>query len=63
LAREDYPNAAAVTDRLFSLPLYPKMSEKDLHDVITAVRKIAAAYSIKPDERVGVAAGQLAGVR
>jgi dTDP-4-amino-4,6-dideoxygalactose transaminase/nucleoside-diphosphate-sugar epimerase len=62
LAREDLPNAAEVTDRLFSLPLYPKMSEKDLHDVIVAVRKLAAAFSIKPDEGVGAPAAALAGV-
>jgi dTDP-4-amino-4,6-dideoxygalactose transaminase len=42
--REDLPNAAAVSDRLLSLPLYPKMSERDLLDVIEAVRKLVAAY-------------------
>jgi dTDP-4-amino-4,6-dideoxygalactose transaminase/nucleoside-diphosphate-sugar epimerase len=51
LAREDLPNAASVSDRLFSLPLYPGMSEKDIHDVIVAVRKLAKAYS-KPSEEV-----------
>jgi dTDP-4-amino-4,6-dideoxygalactose transaminase/nucleoside-diphosphate-sugar epimerase len=47
LAPEDFPNAASVTDRLFSLPLYPKMSEKDLQDAIRAMRKLTAAFRLK----------------
>ena len=35
----DFPNATWVSDRILSLPLYPKMSEKDLHDVVSGVKK------------------------
>ena len=27
-----------------SIPLYPKMTDQDVDDVITAVRKVVAAY-------------------
>jgi dTDP-4-amino-4,6-dideoxygalactose transaminase len=46
LERDDLPSAAAVSDRLLSLPLYPKMTERDVLDVVEAVRKIVAAYRI-----------------
>jgi dTDP-4-amino-4,6-dideoxygalactose transaminase len=46
LQRSDLPSAAAVSDRLLSLPLYPKMSEQDVLDVIEAVRKIVAHYRV-----------------
>lgn len=46
LEREDLPNAAAVSDRLLSLPLYPKMTEQDVLDVIEAVTKIVAHYRV-----------------
>ncbi|MGH2350964.1 MAG: aminotransferase class I/II-fold pyridoxal phosphate-dependent enzyme [Chloroflexota bacterium] len=46
LQREDLPNAAAVSDRLLSLPLYPKMTERDVLDVVEAVRKLVAAYRV-----------------
>jgi dTDP-4-amino-4,6-dideoxygalactose transaminase/nucleoside-diphosphate-sugar epimerase len=46
LRREDLPHAAAVSDRLLSLPLYPKMTEGDVLDVIEAVRKVVSAYRI-----------------
>ncbi len=51
LKPEDLPNAARVSERLLSLPLYPKMSEADLQDVVEAVRKLARAYgrSGRPD--------------
>jgi dTDP-4-amino-4,6-dideoxygalactose transaminase len=45
LRREDLPHAAAVTDRLLSLPLYPKMSEADVQDVVEAVRKLVGVYA------------------
>jgi dTDP-4-amino-4,6-dideoxygalactose transaminase/nucleoside-diphosphate-sugar epimerase len=44
IRREDLPNAAAVSDRLLSLPMYPKMTERDVLDVIEAVRKLTARY-------------------
>lgn len=46
IKRDDLPNAAAVSDRLISLPLYPKMSEQDVLEVIEAVRKISARYAV-----------------
>ena len=45
--KEDYPNAAYVSDRIVSLPLYPGMTMKDLTDVINAVKKILAYYKKK----------------
>lgn len=36
--------ASRVSDRILSLPLYPAMSETDVDDVATAVRKLALAY-------------------
>lgn len=44
LHRDDLPNAAAVSDRLLSLPLYPRMTERDVEDVIKAVRKLVSTY-------------------
>jgi len=38
--KEDFPNAAYLSDRMVSLPLYPKMGMNDLLDVINAVTKI-----------------------
>jgi dTDP-4-amino-4,6-dideoxygalactose transaminase len=52
LRREDLPNAAAVSDRLLSLPLYPKMTERDVLDVVEAVRKLVAAYRLSPNGHV-----------
>lgn len=46
LRREDLPAAAAVSDRLLSLPLYPKMTEADVRDVVAAVRKVVAAHRV-----------------
>jgi dTDP-4-amino-4,6-dideoxygalactose transaminase len=37
---DDFPNANYLSERIISLPLYPRMSEKNVHDVIVAVRKI-----------------------
>lgn len=45
--KEDYPNAAYVSDRILSLPLYPGMTMKDLTDVVNAVKKILAYYKKK----------------
>lgn len=41
---EDFPVAENLSKQILSLPLYPKMSEADLSDVVAAVRKIAWAY-------------------
>ncbi len=41
---EDFPNAKYAYDRIISLPIYPKMSDEDVQDVITAVKKVVAWY-------------------
>ena len=38
--RGDLPQAEAIYDRIVSLPLYPRMTETDVYDVIQAVRHI-----------------------
>jgi dTDP-4-amino-4,6-dideoxygalactose transaminase len=40
----DYPNAEFVSERTFSLPLSPKMSEKDVYDVVVAVKRIVKYF-------------------
>lgn len=39
-ASKDFPNAAWVSDRILSLPLFPQMTETDVQDAARAVRKI-----------------------
>jgi dTDP-4-amino-4,6-dideoxygalactose transaminase/nucleoside-diphosphate-sugar epimerase len=39
------PVAADVSQRIISLPLYPKMNATDVEDVVGAVRKVALAYT------------------
>jgi dTDP-4-amino-4,6-dideoxygalactose transaminase len=41
---EDFPNALRAYEGAISLPLYPRMSEDDVQDVIAAVRRIAGAH-------------------
>ena len=40
----DFPNAEYAFERVISLPLFPKMSDKDVKDVIGAVGKIVEYY-------------------
>lgn len=40
----DYPVSEKVFERIISLPLYPKMTEQDVEDVIQAVRIIVEKY-------------------
>lgn len=40
----DFPVAESFYERVLSLPLYPKMSEEDVQDVITGVKKVIAYY-------------------
>jgi len=42
--RGDYPNAERIYDRMMSLPLYPKMTEEAMQDVIAAVQRIVSKY-------------------
>ncbi len=39
-----FPHAEYYSDRTISLPLYPKMTDTDAHDVVAVVRKVIAAY-------------------
>lgn len=39
-----FPNAEYYSDRTISLPLYPRMTDADADDVVTAVRKVIAHY-------------------
>lgn len=41
---QDFPNALHAYERAISLPLYPRMSEDDVWDVVAAVRRIAGAH-------------------
>jgi dTDP-4-amino-4,6-dideoxygalactose transaminase len=41
---EDFPNASAAFERIISLPIYPKMTEDNVRDVIVAVRQIVHEY-------------------
>lgn len=42
--RGDFPSAERIYDRIVSLPLYPKMTEKDVGDVIAAVNKVVRQH-------------------
>ena len=41
---EDFLNAAFISNRIFSIPLSPKLTDKDVSDVIKAVKKIFYYY-------------------
>jgi perosamine synthetase len=41
----DYPVAEAAYERLVSLPMFHRMSDQDVEDVIAAVSKVCSAYS------------------
>ncbi len=41
---EDFPNASTAFERIVSLPIYPRMTETDVQDVIEAVRTIVKQY-------------------
>jgi len=38
------PNAEAAYERLISLPIFPKMTDRDVHDVTKAVEKVVANF-------------------
>ena len=40
----DLPRAERVYERIISLPLYPKMTEQDVYDVIEAVNKVVSKH-------------------
>lgn len=41
---EDFPHARWISERTLSLPLSPALSEQDVNDVITAVRRVLQHY-------------------
>lgn len=43
-ARGDFPNAEFIADRTLSLPFSTKLTDSDVEDVTTAVRKVLSAY-------------------
>lgn len=43
-SRDACANAASIYDSMLSLPLYPKMEQQDLIDVVNAVKHIVAKY-------------------
>lgn len=42
---DDFPNAKFISDRTISIPLSTKLSEDDINDVVTAVRKVLLYYT------------------
>lgn len=42
--RGDLPHAEAIYDSVLSLPLFPRMTERDVNDVIEAVRHVATTH-------------------
>jgi len=43
-AAADFPNASAAFQRIISLPIYPRLSDADIEDVVTAVNAIVREY-------------------
>jgi dTDP-4-amino-4,6-dideoxygalactose transaminase len=44
---ESSPNAAWLSNRILSLPLFPQMTENDVQDVARAVRKVIACTHLE----------------
>jgi dTDP-4-amino-4,6-dideoxygalactose transaminase len=44
LKSSSLPNAAYLSERILSLPMYPKMTQYDVDTVIKAVKKLIAYY-------------------
>ena len=42
--RGDFPEAEYYSDRTISLPLYPRMTDRDAADVVEAVRSVIARF-------------------
>jgi dTDP-4-amino-4,6-dideoxygalactose transaminase len=46
----DFPNAEYASDRLLSLPLYPRMEGRDIRRVIAALKRILFGFrKTRPD--------------
>jgi len=46
---QDFPNAYQAGQQILSLPLTPRMTRSDVHDVIQAVRKVLGAFADESD--------------
>lgn len=44
LRREDFPVTSDAFERIISLPIYPRMSDEDVFDVLAAVRRVIARH-------------------
>ena len=44
-ARGDFPNAEFISDRTVSIPFSTKLTDRDVDDVIRAIRKVLRAYT------------------
>lgn len=44
IADSDLPNASYASERILSLPLFPKMSMDDARDVVEAIKEVIAVY-------------------
>jgi len=44
IADEALPNASYASERILSLPLFPKMTEQDAQDVVAAVKQVIATH-------------------
>jgi dTDP-4-amino-4,6-dideoxygalactose transaminase len=42
--REDFPSASAAFERVISLPIYPRLSDADIEDVVAAVTDLVRQY-------------------
>ena len=42
----DFPVAESIYEKEISLPIYPKMTDEDVHQVVNAVKKIINYYRV-----------------
>ncbi|HEV3513760.1 MAG TPA: DegT/DnrJ/EryC1/StrS family aminotransferase, partial [Candidatus Sulfotelmatobacter sp.] len=55
---DDFPVAFHEYQRMFSLPLYPRMTDQDIEDVISAVTQIAKEHAVDPASGERLASAQ-----
>ena len=60
---EDCPEAAKASHRILSLPLHPTLTDKNLHEVVTALKKVLFHASKKSINMPGMDEGPEAVVR
>lgn len=42
---DECPNSEDISERIFSLPMHPELSEEDLKYILAGVEKVAKYYS------------------